>query len=170
MEELEALVRRFPFNKNGYRTNIGPSAATKYAGKRMLLEPVLSNSVHGAGRTVNQARMLELVREMLPDVGSPLMLTVNKNVTCQRHKDARNASEVSYIAFFGDDYQGGELVVEEPEGDRVLSERNVCHRFKGKEHYHYNLPHTGTKFRIVAYSQNGNARGAVESAARQDVC
>ena len=169
MEELEALVRKFPFYKNGYRTNIGDSAPSKYAGKRMLLEPVLSNSVKGEGRTKNQARMLQLVREMLPDVGEPLMLTLNKNVTCARHKDSRNASEVSYIAFFGE-FEGGELVVEEPEGDRVLSERRVWHRFKGREHFHYNLPHTGTKYSIVAYSQNGNARGATKSAAHKDVC
>ena len=135
----------------------------------MLLEPVLSNSVKGAGRTRNQARMLQLVREMLPDVGEPLMLTVNKNVTCARHRDNRNASEVSYIAFFGE-YENGELVVEEPEGDRVLSERRVWHRFKGRDHFHYNLPHTGTKYSIVAYSQNGNARGATQSAAHQNVC
>ena len=169
MEELEALVRSHPFVKNKYRCNIGPSAPSKYAGKRMLLEPVLSNSVKGAGRTRNQARMLQLVREMLPDVGEPLMLTLNKNVTCARHKDGRNASEVSYIAFFGD-YQGGELVVEEESGDRVLSERRVWHRFKGRDHFHYNLPHTGTKYSIVAYSQNGNARRAAQSAAHQDVC
>ena len=169
MEELEALVRKFPFYKNGYRTNIGPSAASKYAGKRMLLEPVLSNSVKGAGRTKNQARMLELVREMLPEVGEPLMLTLNKNVTCARHKDGRNASEISYIAFFGE-YEGGELVVEEPSGDRVLSERRVWHRFSGREHFHYNRPDTGTKYSLVAYSQNGNARRAAESAAHKDVC
>ena len=169
MEELEALVRKFPFYKNGYRTNIGPSAASKYAGKRMLLEPVLSNSVKGEGRTRNQARMLELVREMLPDVGEPLMLTLNKDVTCARHKDGRNASEISYIAFFGA-YEGGELVVEEPSGDRVLSERRVWHRFKGRDHFHYNLPHSGNKYSIVAYSQNGNARRAAQSAAHQDVC
>ena len=169
MEELEALVRRFPFYANKYRTNIGPSAPSKYAGKRMLLEPVLSNSVKGEGRTRNQARMLELVRAMLPDVGEPLMLTLNKNVTCARHRDNRNASEVSYIAFFGE-YEGGELVVEEDSGDRVLSERRGWHRFSGREHFHYNLPHTGTKYSIVAYSQNGNARRAAESAAYQDVC
>ena len=169
MEELEALVRRFPFYQIGYRTNSGPSAPSKYGGKRMLLEPVLSNSVKGEGRTKNQARMLQLVRQMLPNVGEPLMLTLNKNVTCARHKDGKNASEISYIAFFGE-FEGGELVVEEPEGDRVLSERRVWHCFSGREHFHYNLPHTGTKYSIVAYSQNGNARRAAQSAAHKDVC
>ncbi len=69
--------------------------------------------------------MLELVREMLPDVGEPLMLTLNKDVTCARHKDGRNASDFSYIMFFDGDepYTGGELVIEEPEGNRALSEK-----------------------------------------------
>ena len=157
MNELQSLVAAHPFYKNGYRTNIGPSAASQYAGKRMLLKPVLSNSVHGEGRTKKQARMLELVRELLPGIQEPLMLTLNKNVCCARHKDNRNASDWSYIMFFGD-YEGGELVVEEPDGDKVLSERNVWHKFCGRDHFHYNLPHTGTKFSIVAYSQNGKSK------------
>ena len=156
MEELEALVRRHPFVKNKYRCNIGPSAASKYAGKRMLLEPVLSNSVKGAGRTKDHARILQLVREML-DVGEPLMLTLNKNVCCGKHKDNKNSSEFSYIMFFGD-FEGGELVVEEPEGDRILSEKNVWHKFCGRDHFHYNLPHRGTKYSIVAYTQNGKSK------------
>ena len=95
--------------------------------------------------------MLELVREML-DVGEPLMLTLNKNVTCARHKDGKTSSDFSYILFFGE-YEGGELIVEEPTGDRVLSEKHVWHKFSGRDHYHYNLPHVGNKFSIVAYSQ-----------------
>ncbi len=58
--------------------------------------------------------------------------------------------------FFGE-YAGGELVVEEPGGDRVLSEKSVWHRFSGRDHFHYNLPHTGDKLSIVAYSQNAPA-------------
>ena len=100
--------------------------------------------------------MLELVRKMLPEVGEPLMLTLNKQVCCQRHRDGKNASDFSYIMFFGD-YEGGELVVEEPEGDRVLSEKNVWHKFCGRDHCHYNLPHTGTTFSIVAYSKHAPA-------------
>ena len=46
--------------------------------------------------------MLELVREMLPDVGEPLMLTLNRDVTCGRHKDGKNVSDSSYILFFGE--------------------------------------------------------------------
>ena len=79
--------------------------------------------------------MLELVRQLLPDVGEPLMLTLNKSVTCARHRDGRNASDYSYIMFFDGErpFSGGELVLEEPEGDRVLSEKNVWHKFCGRE-------------------------------------
>ena len=96
--------------------------------------------------------MLELVREMLPDLQGNIMLTLNRNVTCLRHKDKRNVGQ-SYIAFFDGDvpFRGGELVVEEPEGNRVIAEKNVWHRFSGKEHFHYNLSHAGEKLSIVAY-------------------
>ena len=153
LEELQALVRSHPFWKNKLRTYLGPSGPSKWGGKEMLLDPVLSNSVHGEGRTAKQARMLELVRQLLPDVGEPLMLTLNKNLTCARHRDGRNASDYSYILFFGS-YTGGELIVEEPGGDRILSEKNAWHKFCGRDHDHYNLPHEGDKFSIVAHSQN----------------
>ena len=55
-------------------------------------------------------------------------------------------------------YTGGQLVLEEPGGDRVLSERNVWHKFCGRDHVHYNLPHVGTKFSVVVYSQNAAAK------------
>ena len=157
MNELQSLVSKHPFIPNSFRTNLGPWVASRYAGRRMLLKPVLSNSVHGTGRTEKQARMLELVRQLLPDIEEPLMLTLNKNVCCGKHKDNKNASDFSYIMFFGD-YEGGELIVEEPKGDRILSERNVWHKFCGRDHFHYNLPHTGTKYSIVAYSQNGKSK------------
>ncbi len=69
---------------------------------------------------------------------------------------------------FGD-LEGGELVVEEPNGDRVLSEKNAWHKFCGREHCHYNLPHTGTKFSIVAYSQNGKPSGKSKSIVESSV-
>ena len=152
MEELQALVRRHKFWKNNFRTNIGESAPSKYGGKPMLLKGVLSNTIRGAGKTEEQARMLQLVRQMLPDLQEPIMLTLNRNVTCLRHKDARNVGH-SYITFFDGEvpFTGGELVVEEPEGDRVIAAKNVWHKFSGKEHFHYNLPHVGDKLSIVAY-------------------
>ncbi len=105
------------------------------------------------------------------------MLTLNKNVTCARHKDGRNASDFSYIMFFdgATPFTGGELVVEEPGGDRILSEKDVWHELCGRDHFHCNLPHTGDQLSIVAYSQNASApakrgkRRAAARAADQDV-
>ena len=66
MDELQSLVAAHSFYLNRFRTNLGPSAPSVYGAKPMLLAPVLSNSVHGAGRTKKQARMLELVRSLPP--------------------------------------------------------------------------------------------------------
>ena len=152
MDELKELVREYRFWKNNLRTNIGESAPSKYGGRPMLLEPVLSNTIRGTGKTKQQARMLDLVREMLPDLHEPVMLTLNRNVTCLRHKDKRNIGH-SYIAFLDGEvpFTGGQLIVEEPEGDRVIAQKDMWHKFSGNEHFHYNLPHTGDKLSIVAY-------------------
>jgi hypothetical protein len=154
LAELQDLVRHHAFWKNLLRPNIGESEATKYAGRRMLVNPVLSNSIHEPTRTRAHAKMLALAQEMLGQHINPL--TINKDVCCARHRDGRNASASSRITFFGDgaqDYEGGELGLEEEGGDRVLSERNVWHTFDGRNTWHYNLPHTGTKFSVVAYSR-----------------
>ena len=80
-------------------------------------------------------------------------LTLNKDVCCSRHKDGRNAGPSSHITFFGPEgaeYTGRELVLEEEGGHRVLSEHNVWHTFDGRNTWHYNRPHIGTKFSVVA--------------------
>ena len=64
-------------------------------------------------------------------------------------------------------------MIEEPEGDRELSEKHVWHIFPGREHVHYNLPHAGTKFSIVAYSQrlkHGRPKRSRGGAVEEDVC
>ena len=77
LAELQDLVRRHAFWKNRLRPNIGESEETKYAGRRMLVTPVLSNSIHEPTRTKAHARMLALAKEMLgearrlPDKLSP---------------------------------------------------------------------------------------------------
>ena len=141
------------------------------------MTPVLSNSIHEPTRTKAHARMLELARQMLGEHIN--FLTLNKDVTCGRHQDGRNSSTSSHITFFGDgveDYEGGELVLEEEGGDRVLSERDVWHTFDGRNTWHYNRPHTGTKFSVVAYQRKDAAaaakrgkRRAATGAADQDV-
>jgi hypothetical protein len=169
LAELQDLVRRHAFWKNRLRPNIGESEATKYAGRRMLVNPVLSNSIHEPTRTKAHARMLALAQEMLGE--HITHLTINKDVCCARHRDGRNAGSSSHITFFGPegaDYEGGELVLEEEGGDRVLSERNVWHSFDGRNTWHYNKAHTGTKFSVVAY-QRKDAPAATKRGKRREV-
>jgi hypothetical protein len=63
----------------------------------MLVTPVLSNSIHEPTRTQAHARMLALAQEMLGE--HITHLTINKDVTCSRHKDGRNAGSSSHITF-----------------------------------------------------------------------
>ena len=156
MDELQALVRRHKFWKNSFRTNIGESAPSRYSGKPMLLEGVLSKTIR-AGKTEEQARMLQLVHEMLPELREPVHLTLNRDVTCLPHRDKRNVGH-SYIAFFDGKvpFEGGQLIVREPQGDRVISEKNVWHRFSGND-LHWNLPQTGEKLSIIAYQGSHKA-------------
>ncbi len=45
-------------------------------------------------------------------------------------------------------------MVEEPGGDRVLSEKRVWHHYDGGAHDHYNLPITsGTKVSVIAFQE-----------------
>ena len=70
LAELQALVRTHPFWQNRLRVNLGETYMSKW-GRKMLVNPILSNSIRGSGRTAKQARMLALVRQLL-DVEEPL--------------------------------------------------------------------------------------------------
>jgi hypothetical protein len=74
---------------------------------------------------------------------------INENATCGRHTDKNNCG-VSYIVSLGD-YEGGELVIENPEGQGVTYQ---CKRrgliFDGGRP-HWNNAHTLTKFSLVFF-------------------
>ena len=92
---------------------------------------------HLLWHTISCSICWKIVRQMLPDLGEPLMLTLNKQVTCSRHRDSRNGIEFSYIMLFDAEpsrpYSGGELVVGEPQGDRLISERTCGIGSRGDE-------------------------------------
>ena len=136
MEQLEALVRAHRFVPNKLRTNL--STDLRWSGRKPFLRTaVLSN-------TLSSGPILDLCREMLGDHIN--RVTLNHQVTCGAHRDGRNVGE-SHIIFFGT-YEGGELCLED---GRVLSERGVWHRFDGSRLLHWNLPHTGDKWSVVAW-------------------
>ncbi len=52
------------------------------------------------------------------------------------------------------DFEGGELVVETPEGEKVFfTEKRLWHHYKGARDPHYNFPHTGIKLSVIAWEQ-----------------
>ena len=144
MEKLEELVKSHHFTGNRVRTNLG-GEVQEYAKSRFLKVPILSNSVR-------DGEILEHVQGMLgPEINE---LCLNRNVTCGPHRDGGNSSGVSSICFFGD-YEGGQLNLETGE---VFEARGVWHSFDGRNVTHWNAPHTGDKWSIVAYARKSKAR------------
>ena len=96
-------------------------------------------------------KLREKIEAILPDWFVPdersghFVITINKDVTCYPHRDALNSGDQALL-YLGD-FTGGELVLED---GTVLSETRVWHRFNGKELLHWNLPHKGTKYSIIA--------------------
>ena len=62
-------------------------------------------------------------------------------------KDAGNVG--STLAMFLGDFTGGELLLETGE---VFSEKGVWHRYSGSDVLHWNLPHVGEKFSVIAHN------------------
>ena len=117
----------------------------------------MSCVIAGWCNSVKSGRMLEIVQEMLPDAGVT-ELCLNRDVTCQPHRDRGNSSD-SHILYFGD-FQGGALCLED---ERRYEAKNVWHGpFDGKRLTHWNEPHVGTMYAVVAYSR---ARRAPRSSA-----
>ena len=116
-------------------------------GRPFMKQGIFSN-------TVRDGRMLDIVQEMLPGI---TCLCLNRDVTCAPHRDAKNTGEYSYVLFFGE-FEGGELCLETGE---CFREHKVWHRFRGQSVTHWNLPHTGRKYSIVAYSRSSRVKADV---------
>ena len=95
--------------------------------------------------------MLELVREMLPHANIT-EICVNVNLTCGRHRDRMNSAG-SYILFFdgATPFVGGALVFDD--GTRYEEKEVWQGPFDGKANMHWNEPHEGAKYSVVAYSR-----------------
>ena len=95
----------------------------------------------------------DLVRSMLPesymkahDIGREyFIVTANKNVQCYPHRDARNVGE-TVVMFLGE-YTGGTLCLED---GRRIDKRRCWHFYRGCELEHWNEPHTGDKYSVIA--------------------
>ena len=151
MMQLGHLVRKHRFYKTYVRTNLG-GEVKEYAKSRFLKTGIFSNCLH-------DGPILEHVQTMLPEVNQ---ICLNFNVQCGPHRDSRN-SGVSHICFFGE-YEGGDLVLETGE---IFSERGVWHTFNGQDILHWNTPHIGDKWSVVAY-QRAKTRAPNNKRLRQD--
>ena len=138
MDELELMVRAHKFTSNRNRTNISNGPTMKYGKHACLVMSVLSN-------TLRSGSILDHVQAMLgPQI---TCVCLNKNVPCAPHRDKKNAGE-SFVCYFGE-FTGGALCLED--GRRFEGKRQWHGSFDGASLLHYNEPHEGEKFSIVAF-------------------
>ena len=119
------------------------------AERRCLVE---TKSMALSSRNRRCKGIYDLVWQMLPQAykdahgeGEYFIATVNKNVQCYPHKDARNVGE-TVVLFLGD-YSGGTLCLED---GRRIDKRRCWHFYRGSELEHWNEPHTGDKYSVIA--------------------
>ena len=114
LTELKALVVKRRWVRNVLRTNLG-GATHHRNGWLNLKQGVYSNTERG------DSRILQLCREMLGDHITDVCC--NRQVHCGPHRDRKNESE-SYFLMFGA-FEGGALLIEEPDGLRRIEEKDV---------------------------------------------
>jgi len=79
-----------------------------------------------------------------------LNIQINKNYPVPRHKDKLNVGD-SILLGLGD-YEGGELIIESPGGDRILPTRYRKIKFNGFHHFHYPKPWIGERFVLIFFN------------------
>ena len=144
LAQLKAAVETKRWWKNTMRTSIKPKTESHIArGWRHLKEGVYSN-------TVREGPILQLVQKILGDEITDVCC--NRNVTCHPHRDKANTSARSFFLMWGD-FEGGALNVDELGKIRRITEKDVWHSFNGQRDLHWNDPHTGNKFSVVAFTR-----------------
>jgi hypothetical protein len=91
--------------------------------------------------------------------GDDTKITVNRNVTCKRHRDGNDG--LSWISWLGD-FTGGAVVFDD--GTRI-EEKHTWHQINGRVH-HWNEDHEGTKYSIILYSSSKKSTGSLMSERR----
>lgn len=151
MDKVEEMLKKHKWPKVCRRISIvSPEERVTIKGpkgdRRMTKNVCQSEGFSRFNKT--RAHLSEAIEEILPDwfvPGENFTMTINKDVTCYPHKDNSNVGD-SAILFLGD-FSGGELHAEDK---TILSDKRVWHRFNGAEVLHWNLPHEGTKYTVIA--------------------
>ena len=139
MESLEEAVKNHKFVKSHARTNIG--GPLKVYGKSKWIAP-------GHGHFSNTVRSGPIIEEVHKTLGTFVNnACLNLNVTTEPHMDKHNGGP-SYLYYFGD-FEGGELCLET--GESISGKGKWLGPYALNKIKHWNLPHTGTKYAIIAW-------------------
>ena len=144
MELLEQLVRSRGYTRNRNRLNVSDGEVVEYLcrdGKRRpcLRKGILSN-------TLKSGPILDQVRAMLgPQI---TRVCCNRGVQARRHTDRGNRG-MSYVCYFGP-FTGGALCLDD--GRRFEGKGQWHGPFDGAAIPHWNEPHEGEKFSVVAFT------------------
>lgn len=104
---------------------------------------------------------LKAIFQQLVDIHCPKPFEVdqaqiNYNYWTPPHKDSGNVGK-SWIIGFGD-YEGGETVVEFPEGDEEFDIKHNFTTFDGSLYTHWTKPFEGNRYSIVFYNHRDSIK------------
>ena len=148
MDREEALLGKRRWDNRCLRSNVAQPEFVVQVGT-VKVAKIRSNVLNKE----KEPELYEAIKAIAPEWwGDETHITLNKNVTCKRHRDYRNEGS-SWILFLGN-FTGGALVFDD--GARVEG-KGVWHKIDGHK-YHWNEPHEGTKYSIVLYRRTGPMR------------
>ena len=145
MDRVEELLGKRRWNKHCLRANIAKEEDNIRYGKEGIIKvaKVASNVLNHRAK---EPELYDAIQAIAPEWwDDETQITLNKDVTCQRHRDHAN-KEHSWILWLGD-FTGGALLFDD--GTRVEG-KGVWHKINGHIH-HWNEPHEGTKYGMVLY-------------------
>ena len=144
MNVLEFLMQNRRWDPTCLRANIAKPEQIEVHKKTKLVH-LESNCL----RNDTTDKLVETcLREIAPEWWPDTKVIMNRNVTCQPHRDANDGH--SWLLWLGD-FEGGALVFDT--GERI-TEKGVWHNIDGRVR-HWNEPHTGTKYGVVLYRKSG---------------
>ena len=138
MDRVEELLGKRRWNKHCLRANIAKEEDIVRYGLNgsIKVAKVASNVLNNREK---EPELYDAIQAVAPEWwGDDTQITLNKDLTCQRHRDHANKDH-SWILWLGD-FTGGALLFDD--GTRVEG-KGVWHKINGHIH-HWNEPHEGS--------------------------
>ena len=148
MENLISLVEKHRWWRNGYRVNLDQDEAHRRLDRNGRVW--LKYAYAPYSNTIREGPILECVQKSLPHVNAVCLNRKSaSSPPMQRHLDRKNEGG-SYICFWGDFQDGGELCLAD---GTAYSEKGIWHGpYNGHEVEHWVTPHkSGTRYSAVAF-------------------